>query len=268
MTGGSSSPPQLCRARPENCVLRRFALCFVAACLLLLCVETHAQDAIVAAANADRLRDGSGGGASVLWIHPRANGTFVAGATFLSLAGTRWAYATVGGTRRVGGRTMLNAEANVGGGDDDAGGFRYILLRGGVTRELIARRLYGEAEWLQTDVARQQDGIARIGAAFIPTTRLTLRGSVYESLVGDNDTTLGTLRADYDFGRISAIAGFSGGTTVPVLLQQTGSDATRVREAFGGIAFDAWTIILIAGEDRQRLSVSFRLPLPIGSPSR
>ncbi|HEX9985930.1 MAG TPA: hypothetical protein VGF69_21900 [Thermoanaerobaculia bacterium] len=237
--------------------------------LLLLATAARAQDALVAGADADRLESGHGGGASLLWLHSRASGTFSAGAAFRTLPGTRWAYGTLGLTHRLTPLTTLNGEASLGGGSDDGGRFRYLLLRGGVTRELLAKRLYGEAEWLQVDVARQQEGLVRLGAMYLPRPRLALRASVYEALFGDSDTTLGTLRADYDFGRITAIGGFSGGTALPVLLQQTGNDAVRVREAFGGVAFDAasrrWTVMLSnlssGGEDRRRLSVSCRIPL-------
>ena len=251
----------------------RTALSFAAAFLLLLGVEARAQDAVVVAANVDRVADGSGGGATVLWIHPRGtDDTVVAGATFMSLVGTRWFYGTVGATRRISERMLANGEANLGRGEGDAGGFRYLLLRGGVTHEAIAKQLYVEAEWLQSDVARQQDGIARIGATFMADARLTLRGSVYQSLFGDNDVTLATLRADYDLGRFSAIVGLSGGTAAPFLLQQPGSDETRVREAFGGVVVDRWTVVLSTlssgGEGRRRLSVSWRLPLLVGSPAR
>jgi hypothetical protein len=234
------------------------ALCF---CALLLATTARAQDAIVATIEVDHLRDGNGGGASLLWIHPRANDTLFTGGTFLSLPDARWAYATLGGTRRLTTRTMLNAEANLGGGTDESGGFRYVLLRGGVTRELLEKRLYGEAEWLQADVARQQDGILRVGATYLPIAPLTLRASVFESLFGDNDISLVTARADYDFGRITAIAGFTAGSASPVLVQQAGDEATDVREAFGGVMVNMWTIIVTAGEDRQRLTVTRRIAL-------
>lgn len=237
-----------------------------AAVLLLALMRgatAFAQDTIIATANADRLDGGNGGGASLLWLHPSGNDTVMAGGTFMSLPGTRWGYATLGATRRMTARTTLNAEANAGSGNDDRGGFHYILLRGGITRELLARRLYAEAEWLQVDVARQQDGIARIGAAFMPDARLAMRASVFQSLYGDNDTTLATLRADYDLGRFSVIAGLSGGTATPALLQQAGGDATRVREVFGGVVFGGWTIVATAGEERQRVSVSRRISLGI-----
>jgi hypothetical protein len=231
------------------------ALCVSA--LLLLALPLRAQDAIVVAANADRLRDATGGGASAVWIHPRGADTFFAGATFLSLADTRWAYATLGGTRRITPRTMLDAEANLGGGNDDGGGFGYVVLRGGVTRELLAKRLYGEAEWLQTDVARRQEGIARAGATWIANPRLTLRASLYQSLAGDTETTLGTLRGDYTFGRVTAIGGLSAGTANPALSQQPVDH--HVREAFGGVTVERWTILLTVGEERQRLTVTRRI---------
>jgi hypothetical protein len=229
--------------------------------LLLIATTAQAQDALVTTVTADRHREGNGGGVSALWIHPRGDDMLVAGGTFLSLAGARWAYATLGGTRRTNPRTLFNAEANLGSGDDDRGAFRYVVLRGGVTRELLASRLYAEAEWLQIDVARQQDGIARIGATFVPRAPLTLRASLYQSLFGDTDTTLATARADYRFARVTAIAGFTGGTASPVLLQQSDGEATDVREVFGGVIAGAWTIIASAADDRQRLSVSWRLPM-------
>lgn len=225
--------------------------------LLLLAATASAQDAIVMAVDVDHLRDGNGGGASVHWIQPRA----YAGATFFSVPGARWAYATLGRTLRVSTRTTLNAEANLGRGEDDTLGFRYLLVRGGATHELLAKRLYVEAEWLQADVARRQNGIARIGATYRPRPPLTLRGSVYQSLTGDDDTTLVTMRGDCDLGRMIAIAGFSAGRATPVLLQQSGSGATRVREAFAGVAVGRWTIVATVGEDRQRLSVSRRIPV-------
>lgn len=228
-----------------------------------------AQDALVVAAHADRLESGNGGGVSVAWVHPRANDTFVAGASFLSLPGTRWAFATFGDTRRLSTRTMVNAEANLGGGSDDRGRFHYLLLRAGVTRELLPRQLYAEAEWLQADVARQQDGILRLGGTWMPQPPLTVRASLYESLFGDSNTRLAMLRADYDFGRVTALGGISGGTAHPVLLQQSGADSTRIREAFGGVSFDAasrrWTVVAstlsAAGERRHRIAVSCRMPL-------
>lgn len=234
-----------------------------------IAASAHAQDALVVSADVNRLRDGSGGGISALWIHPRGNDTFVAGATFLSLPQTRWAYATLGDTRRLSARTSVNAEANLGAGNDARGDFRYVLLRAGATRELVPRMLYGEAEWLQSDVARQQDGIARIGATWLPREPLTLRASLYQSVFGDSDTSLGTIRADYDLGRLTAIAGATAGSAVPALLQQPGTAASRVRELFGGVAFDnagrRWTVIAstldVAGERRHRVSVSWRMPL-------
>ena len=232
-----------------------------AVALLLLAPAVHAQDAIVIGASADRLDDRNGGGASVLWIHPRGNDTLTAGGAFFSLADARWAYATLGAMRRVNERTIVNAEANLGRGDDDGGDFRYLLLRAGVARELILRRVYGEAEWLQADVARRQNGIARIGATYLPLPRLTLRGSVYQSFSGDDDTTLVSLRGDYDLGRMIAIAGISAGRATPVLLQQSVTGETDVREAFAGAAMRGWTVIATVGEERQRLSVSWRVPV-------
>lgn len=226
--------------------------------LLLVAASASAQDAIVIAVNADHLRDGNGGGASALWIHPRGGNTLTAGAAFFALSDTRWAYATLGGALRASARTTLNAEANVGRGDD-GGDFRYLLVRGGATHELVAKRLYAEAEWLQADVARRQNGIARIGATYLPRPPLTLRGSAYQSLSGDDDTTLVTIRGDYDLGRGIVMAGLSAGRAAPVLLQQSGSVETRVREAFAGIAIGGWTIVATVGEDRQRLSVSRRI---------
>lgn len=229
----------------------------------------RAQDALVVAAHAERLRDGNGGGVSALWIHPRANDTFVAGASFLSLPDTRWAYATFGDRRKLSPRIAINAEANLGGGNDDRGGFRYVLLRGGITREVIAGRLFAEAEWLQADVARQQDGIVRAGGAWTPRETVTIRGSLYQSIFGDSDTSLGTLRGDFTLTRLTIIAGATAGTATPALLQTIDTGSGRVREAFGGVTFDAaerrWTLIAATltagGERRHRLSVSCRLPL-------
>jgi hypothetical protein len=251
----------------------RSALCAFA--LLIVANAASAQDALVVGAHLDRNEDGTGGGASILWIHPRGNDTFVAGASLLSLPGTRWAFVTLGDMRKVNTLTTLNAEANLGAGSDDRGRFQYILLRGGITRELLAKRLWGEAEWLQADVARQQDGILRIGGTWVPATPLTLRASLYESLFGDSDTSLATMRADYDFGRVTAIAGTTAGTAIPALLQQAGTSSSRVRDIFAGVAFDAaarrWTVIAstlsVAGERSHRLSVSYRFatsgPLPV-----
>jgi hypothetical protein len=234
----------------------------VLAVLLLVSIAAHAQDAIVIGANADRLRNGggNGSGASVLWIHPRGDDTLTAGAAFFSLVDTRWAYATLGGLRRVA-RTTFNAEANLGRGEDDAGAFRYLLVRGGVTREVFPKLLYAEAEWLQTNVARRQNGIARIGATWLPREAFTLRGSVYQSIAGDDDTTLVTMRGDYDLRRMTVIGGFSAGRAAPVLLQQSGGEESRVREAFAGVSMRGWTIIATLGEDRQRLSASWRIPV-------
>jgi hypothetical protein len=234
------------------------AFAFLAA-LLLLPICVHAQDTLVLGASADHLDHGNCGSASVLWIRPRGANTLTAGGAFFTLANARWAYATLGAMRRVNERTIVNAEANLGRGDDDGGDFRYVLLRAGVTRELLAKRLYGEAEWLQADVARRHNGIVRIGAAYLPYPPLTLRGSLYQSIAGDDDTTLVSLRGDYDLGRMIIIGGFSAGRGAPVLLQQSIADETRVREAFGGVAIHGWTVIATAGEERQRLSVSWRV---------
>jgi hypothetical protein len=233
----------------------------LAAALLLLSLDVHAQDAIVAGASADHLRGGNGGGASVHWIRPRAGSTLTAGVTFFSFPETRWTYVTFGGTLSAGTRTMLNAEANLGRGQDDAGGFRYLLARGGITRELLPKRLYGEAEWLHADVARRQNDIARIGAAYLPLPPLTLRASLHQSISGDDDTSLVTVRGDYDLGRMIAIAGVSAGRATPVLLQQSGSGETDILEAFAGVTIRRWTIVAAVGEDRQRLSVSWRIPM-------
>jgi len=232
-----------------------------AVALLILAAAAQAQDAVVFGASADHLDAGSGGSASVLWIHPSGANTLTAGGAYFSLADARWAYATLGGVRRVSERTIVTAEGNLGRGEDDGGNFRYVLARAGVTRELLPKRFYGEAEWLQADVARRQNGIARIGATWLPYPLLTLRGSVYQSVTGDDDTTLVTVRGDYDLGRMTAIAGFSAGHATPVLLQQSVGDRTRVREAFAGVAIRGWTVIATAGEDRQRLSVCWRVPV-------
>lgn len=243
------------------------------AALLFAATTTRAQDALVVSVTGDHLRGGSGGGASALWVAPRPRGTVTAGATFLSLPGTRWGFATLGGTHPLDARTTLNAEANLGAGDDDRGTFRYVLLRAGATRELLPKTLYAEAEWLQVDVARQQEGIARLGAAWMPRPRLALRGSLYRSLFGDGDTSLGTVRADYDVAGVTVIGGLSGGTANAALLQQTVTRSTHVREAFGGVGFGGerrWTIVAdvltSGGEHRQRLTVSYRVPLGGGGP--
>jgi hypothetical protein len=245
---------------------RRLAL----AMCLLLAAAARAQDALVAGANLDHLRGGDGGGASLTWIHPRGHDTFSAGATFLSLPGTRWTFATFGDVRTINARTVVNVEANAGGGRDDRGSFRYLLFRGGVTRELLPKRLYAEGEWLQIDIARQQDGIARAGVTWLPSAPLALRASLFQSVFGDSDTTLATLRGDYDFGRVTAIGGGTAGTAIPALLQQQGARGARIREAFGGVAFGGaarrWTLIAsslsVGGERRQRLTMSCRVPLP------
>jgi hypothetical protein len=233
----------------------------VVVALLLLTTSAHAQNAVVLGASADRLDDGNGGSVSVLWIQTRGANTLTAGGAFFSLADTRWAYGTLGAMRRFNERTIVNAEANLGRGDDDGGDFGYVLLRAGVTRELLAKRLYGETEWLQADVARRQNGIARIGATYLPHSLLTLRGSLYQSVAGDDDTTLVTVRGDYDLGRMIAIAGFSAGRATPVLVEQSVTGETDVREAFAGVAMRGWTIIATIGEERQRLSVSWRVPV-------
>ena len=256
------------RSRPGRLGLTRrirslVSFCFL--CALLLATTAHAEDAVVIGGSVDRSREGNGGGASVDWIRSRANGNVTAGATFLALQGARWAYASVGGMHRLDARTMITAGANLGGGEDDSGDFRYIVLRAGVTRELSAKRLYGEGEWLQTDVARRQNGIARIGATFLPAPPFTLRGSLFQSIAGDDDTTLVTVRGDYDFGRITAIAGFSAGRATPALLQQAGGEPTRVREAFAGIIVNDLTFVVLSGDERQRVSLSWRVPVAGGT---
>jgi hypothetical protein len=262
MTGTPASR-RLARRRPAPALGRvaardaaRPAAGTAAFLFLLVSLTAQAQTSLVVSANADHLPEGNGGGVSALYIHPRA----YAGATFFSLPDTRWAYATFGAMRNIDPRTLLTAEANLGRGTDTSGGFRYLLVRGGITHELLAKQLYGEAEWLQADVARRQNGIARIGATFVDAP-LTLRGSLYQSITGDDDTTLVTVRGDYAFARMTAIAGFSAGRATPVLLQQSDRETTRVREAFGGVALRGWTIVATVGEDRQRVSVSWRIPM-------
>jgi hypothetical protein len=233
--------------------------------MLLAGVRTPAQNAIVLGVSADRRDDGNGGGASVHWVHARVRGTVVAGALLESLAGTRWAYGVAGGSRKIGSRTTLTAEANAGSGRDARGGFRYLLLRGGVSHDIVKQRLSGELEWLQSDVARQQDGILRLGATAMPRPRLTLRASHYASASG-GDTSLTTMRGDYDLRRVTAIAGFAYGRAGPLLSDVAGSDAARIRDVFGGMRFGGWTIVATAGRERHRVSLSRRIALPSGDP--
>lgn len=223
----------------------------------------RAQDALSIAVNADRLDGGNGGGASLLWIHPHASDTFAAGATFLSLAGTRWAFATAGASHRISTRWTVTGEANAGAGTDAQGRFPYLLLRAGGARAW--QRHSAEAEWLQVDVARRQSGIVRLGGTLQPMPRLTVRASVFRSLFGDDDVTFGTARGDYDFARVTAIAGLSAGRSVPALLQQPAAADGRVREIFGGIGFgppaQRWMLLVSSRAGHQRLTVVSRLPL-------
>jgi hypothetical protein len=159
---------------------------------------------------------------------------------------------------------MLTGEANIGNGDDARGNFRYLLLRGGGSYDIVPRKFSAEAEWLHVDVARQRDGVLRLGATATVLPRLVLRLSRYESLAGDGDTSLLTMRGDYDLGRMTAIGGFAYGHAGTVFSQQTGSDATRVRDLFGGATFRGWTIVVTVGNDRQRIAVSRRIALPFG----
>jgi hypothetical protein len=222
--------------------------------VLLLCATLHAsaQDSWIAAVNLDRVNGATGGGASLTWLHPRGNDTFHGGATLFSLAGSRWAYGTLGDTRRLR-AFVVNGEASVGAGEDARGSFRYVLLRGGAMRELVPRRLFGEAELLYADAARQQDAIARLGATWM-LSPLTLRASVYRSFAGDADTRLAFVRADYDFSRATAILGASVGST-GAALQQRPTANRDVRDIFAGIKIDQWSLIATHGRDRVSLSV-------------
>jgi hypothetical protein len=226
--------------------------------MLLLCATLHAsaQHSCIAAVNLDRVNGATGGGASLTWLHPRGNDTFHAGATLFSLAGSRWAYGTLGDTRRL--RTIIvNGEASLGGGEDARGSFPYMLLRGGAMRELVPRRFFGDAELLYADAARQQDAIVRVGGTWMRSP-LTLRASVYRSFAGDADTRLAFVRADYDFRRATAIVGASAGSTGPALQQRPTSDRD-VRDVFAGITIDKWSVIATHGRKRVSLSVLRRI---------
>lgn len=229
--------------------------------LLLLASAAEAQDAIVVGAGADRRHDGTGGNGSVHWIRSAAKATIFAGASLASWPGTTWTYGTVGGSRKIAAGTAVTGEVNAGKGHDRRGAFRYLLLRAGVSRDLVKQRLSGELEWLQSDVERQQEGILRVGATAIAARALTLRVSHYQS-VSDGHTSLTSMRGDYTLGRGTAIAGFARGRAGTVLSDVTGSDAARIRDIFGGVSFGGWTIVATAGRERHRVDVSHRIALP------
>jgi hypothetical protein len=213
----------------------------------------------------------TGGVLAVDWTHPLSPGvTLLAGASGATLAEARWAFGRIGGAWRVGRRTGLDGEVDLGRGSDAGADFGYRVARASLTRTLIPGRLEGFLQDRYLEIGTAKGNLIKVGLAF-PTGAIGSARVAYEwTSSGNLGSTSASASFDLRAGRIGVLAGAVVGESIPSaspLLPPLPSAATN--EVFAGarvpLGSRELTLLLdtleVGATRRNSLVVGLRLPL-------
>lgn len=205
------------------------------------------------------------------WIHSISPANSVnLGASSLSLAGTRWAYARLGVTAKPRSRAAFQIATDLGRGSEGGRGFGYAALRGGITYEAVPKRLYVELEDQLIDVHDTAGNIVKVGLVWPASVSLVARAAVNGTTNGNVDTRALALRLDYARGACSIFGGVAVGRSRPVLVGlAAGGMAQDLKEIFAGAGIPLRQLRLTLALDwlnlgetrRKSLALSLKIPL-------
>lgn len=192
-------------------------------------------------------------------------GRWVLGLSARALDDTRWGWVTAGAIARLGSGMILDAEANLGRGDDDGRSFDYRIVRAALSRQIVPQKLFVEIEDRWIDVDRESGNLVRAGVSWLPRATVSTTASAVVATGGSLDADYMTGRADWTRGRWTFILGGMAGRSAPVLFDDPGASTAPVdvQEVFTGVrppvrwgSVDLFVGLLrVADEDRFRATV-------------
>jgi len=218
----------------------------------------------------DRSSGDGGGGGQALWLHPLGTpGTLSLGASYFSLAGTQWGYASAGFSRPATRRLSLDVQLSAGRGEADGGKFDYNLYKGLVSCELHPKRLYGEVGVQYLDIADRRGSVASAGLTLVPATSIDLNVAYYRAVSANFDSEFESLRLGLSRRGVRWFGGASAGTFTPEVFNLIGgAESTRSTEFFLGseipLREQKLTILarrLDVGDTQRSLVLVWKIPL-------
>lgn len=228
-----------------------------------------ADDRLILGANATRVAGTDGGGGEIDWLHGVDDlGTMSLGVDYQSLAGAKWAYASLSGAAtRLGGAGSLTASAELheGAGRIGAHNFDYNIVAAALGARLSPALLV-QLEDRQIEVDTAHGNLPKLTLSLQGGRRWLADVSIAQSTGGNLRTRMGVAHADWHYGDFVAHAGVGVGRVAPevVALQtKVGVPGQTIQEQFLGITcgFQRGELLLVL--DRLRLGGTLRMTLTL-----
>jgi hypothetical protein len=206
-------------------------------------VPSLADDRLILSGSGYSLSDASGGGdASVGYIHNFDPATaFGIGGEYQTIADSNWAFGSLsasygGGPQSA--RWGVYAEAHEGGGNDGTRHFGYQVLALGATGTFGSElTVLGEAR--QFDIDTTHGLLPKIGLSYLPIPTLQLGITYADSVTGNLDTEIGSVRIDVYNPIVNAFVGGARGHAAPAVINfQTHllGSSPKYREGYLGLS--------------------------------
>lgn len=212
---------------------------------------------------------GRGGSGGVEWLHEFSPRVLAgAGGYASSISGADWRYLRLSAVVRAGAST-LQLGADLGDGRRGGHHFDYRIVRAGLTRALVAGRLYAELGDQYVDVDGSRGHVLKLAASVVPTPAVTLSAAAHLSAGGNLGARYAALRADVRCGRVGLLGGLNLGRARPELFDVFGRrPSTHSSEAFAGatlpLGSQSATFVLdrlrVSGSTRTSVTIAWKIP--------
>ncbi len=211
---------------------------------------------------------GVGGGGGLEWLHPVSpRWGLTLGVSSFAYPDTQWTYGKVGGYSFLyEDKTLLSADARVGGGRQPTDTFTYQIYAAELTQAVIAKRLYVIAQEQYFHVARIEENLVTAGLLGYPVPSLAVRLNYHLSTGGNVASRFLSGRLDWSLQHWTLLAGFLVGRTTPERFNviTPAPRAVQTDEAFVGVSVPLGAQELTAVVDVSSQSVVRRYELLLG----
>lgn len=245
--------------------------------LAMAAQDTRPPDRLIVSGNASDLKDASGGGGSLGWVHyVTADGVLGIGAEHQFIEESSWTFGSLRGALSrgdPGSRFTLFGEAHYGQGDDDGRDFDYAVGVLGVGYSFTPQ-LSMQLEGRQIEIDTSDGNLPKLSVAYRWTPRFSTTLSYAESVSGNLGTALTTGRFDYSGTAANLIVGGATGKADPNVVNLAPgfvAPASDLTQGFLGIGKPfSWGEILLIGDylelgGNERITVTMSLTFNVGS---